>query len=218
MGAHGGACNEFSALTHSYLIGGVTDQPVMRVWDYVAHHSFTLIGDPRATPARDVIVADAWPSHYQVATLEHTRWNREIGVNRLQVTTETPLVSALQATQNRTDMATAYGNVPGASRVLLYDAAGAVANVANTAGTAGRDDARAGRGGNTYDQYHTATLGDNFLFNNTYSTNYYEAYQYYHETTVVSSRSVFSMVSWTDVTRTYHTGQVTNSQSWRLFR
>lgn len=218
MAAHGGACNEFSALTHSYIIGDVTNQPVMRVWDTVAHHSFTLIGDPRATPARDVIVADAWPSHYQVATLEHTRWSSVIGVNRLNVTTQTPLVGALQAAQNRTDMTNAYGNVPAASRVLLYDAAGATASVANTAGTAGRDDARGGLGGRTYAQYHTDVLGDNFLFDNDYSTVFTETYQYYHETTVVASRSLFSMVSWTNVTRTYHTGQVNNSQSWRLFR
>ncbi|MCH7477649.1 MAG: RHS repeat-associated core domain-containing protein, partial [SAR324 cluster bacterium] len=116
--AHGGACNEFSALTHSELISHATTQPIIRVWDLAATHSFTLIGDPRALSASDVIVADAWPSQYQAATLEDTRWNSEIGAGRLKELTRTPLVGAAQAGQYAVDLQTAIGNVPAGSSLM----------------------------------------------------------------------------------------------------
>lgn len=191
IGAHGGACNEFSALTHTEIISHATVDPVIRVWDPVAHHSFTMIGDPRATPASEIVVADAWPSRYQVATLEHTRWDRDISVGHLTVDTITPPVSAAQALLNAADLATALALIPAVGnpngRLLLYDVAGAQADTAGTAGTAGRDDPRGPRnigGGETYGEYFTRTQGWAGLFPNDYSTNLTRPYDYYSSVVV----------------------------------
>ncbi|MES2134271.1 MAG: SpvB/TcaC N-terminal domain-containing protein [Bacteroidota bacterium] len=213
IGAHGGACNEFSALTHSFLISYQTTQPVMRVWDPTAHHSFTLIGDPRATPSSQVVVADAWPSRFQAATLEHTRWTRTISVGNLDITTQTPLVSAQQATQNMTDFNTAYNAIPAIGqangKLPIYDLVGAGTSTHGTAGTAGRDDARGPRGTDSYYAYYNRTLTWNGLFGNDYSTTERDSYLYHHDSaSVVTGYSLYGghWYASTNTIRSYHTG------------
>ncbi|RPH30727.1 MAG: sugar-binding protein [Bacteroidales bacterium] len=215
--AHGGACNEFSALTHTYLISHPTTQPIFRVWDEAAHHSFTMIGDPRMLSEHDIIVADAWPSHYQAATLADTRWNSELGPGRLSISTETPIVSVLQAAQNALDLQTAIGLVPAVGQPngglpqfpLLYGAFGS---------TSGMDDPRGPRnivGGETHDQYYQRTLTWSGLFGNDYSTVTSSSYRYYEEAVNVTSRGL--LWNSTNVVRTFNTGPVVNFPSWSFF-
>ena len=203
IGAHGGACNEFSALTHTRLIMSVTTQPIIRVWDPHAHHSFTLIGDPRATPASQIVVADAWPSRPQAATLEDTRWTRQISASNLQVSTQTPLVGSAQATYNTAVVNYAYGLIPSASRLPIYTASSARASVYHTSGTAGRDDARSGVG--SYNAYYNSTLTWDGLFANDYSTNASATY-YYYSTRVNNRGYTYNGWRFEDTSRVYHDG------------
>jgi hypothetical protein len=182
IGAHGGACNEFSALTHTALISKQTTQPVIRVWDDYAHHSFTLIGDPRALSPNNVIVVDAWPSKFQVSTLTDTRWDTVIGVGNLDVHTETPLVSSAQALLNAQSLTSKLALIPAegqpGGKIPIYDVRDAVAY--RGSGTAGRDDPRGGLGiGETYRQYYRGTMRWNGMFSNDYSTSEKKPYEYH---------------------------------------
>lgn len=171
---HGGACNEFSALTHAALTTqGATTEPIIRVWDPYAHHSFTMIGDPRATAARDIAVADAWVPNAQAATLADTRWDNQIGAGHLMASTVTPLLSNLQAQQNNADLIAAI-NAATPSALPIYDVN------TNTNMTAALDDPRGGRGATSYANYlaHVRTQ-PGFAFGNQWSTSDENAYNYY---------------------------------------
>ena len=70
-----GNCDELNGLTYAYLTFVEPDPtyPILSVGN--AHHTFTLIGDPRELSQGQVIVADAWPTHPQAARLADTRWH-----------------------------------------------------------------------------------------------------------------------------------------------
>jgi hypothetical protein len=173
--AQGGACNEFSALTHSALITrGQTTQPIVRVWDPHAHHSFTMIGDPRQTPANEIAVADAWVPRNQPATLADTRWQSEISPGHLEVHTQTPLLGPLEAQQNLFDYSASYYQASPAS-LPIYD----VNNPASR--TAGLNDPRGGRPVNESrdDFYNRVRTDPGFAFGNQWSTHNENPYYYY---------------------------------------
>ncbi|SEW52795.1 SpvB/TcaC N-terminal domain-containing protein [Chitinophaga arvensicola] len=205
IAAHGGACNEFSALTHSYLISRPTTEPVIRLWDATAHHSFTLIGDPRALPESELVIADAWPSQYQASTYADMGWSHTFSPATLSITTETPPVSAQQAALNAQTFTAAYARIP-----AVGQAGGGLPAYTPTS-TAGRDDPRGTlAAGETYDQYYNRTLTWNGLFGNTHSTAQRVPHFYYSEAAVGTGIFLVPGVESTNVTRTYHTGHVSN--------
>lgn len=172
---HGGACNEFSALTHTALTTqGATTEPIIRVWDPYAHHSFTMIGDPRQTSESEIAVADAWVPNYQAATLADTGWGRQISPGNLTVDTETPLLSGLQAQQNLADYQAA---------ILAATPHGLPIYNVNTGQnvTAAMADVRGQLGmGETYAAYHQRVRTQpGFAFANEWSTYYENPYDYY---------------------------------------
>ncbi|WP_440134763.1 SpvB/TcaC N-terminal domain-containing protein [Chitinophaga sancti] len=201
IAAHGGACNEFSALTHSYLISSIITEPVYRIWDPNVKHSYTLIGDPRSVPEKDLVVADAWPTQYQASTFADIGWTHRFG--ELQVhTTTNPVTTQGQADSNRSLFEQTVQGIPQEMRLPEYvSIGGSIVSYAgrNRIGIEGwgRPGAR-----ERYMEYHYNTLNarPSHLYGNTHSTQTPEPYHYYSQE---------------DVMRTYHTGP--ESSTWRTF-
>ena len=110
----GGAfCNEYSALTHTYLTTTTaTQEPIVRMWSPEEGHAYTVIGDHRM---KDSVMVDPWVE--DPAPLLHGDakvYNYDTEAPHPYIQTETPPVSEKEAKARYADLRGVFNEMSGA--------------------------------------------------------------------------------------------------------